>query len=239
MKVIHFAMLLMGALPSAWGQSGALVDEEILATLRVVEDPDGQSNLRAEPTLKAKVVGQVPSGSVVAVDTPNKGEWAKLSYGDLGNTPRYIHTSRLKKLNAWKQIAVSDSSNDNLGVLKHAGIDVRVMATPFVAADHKITRDKQGMHLVDGKSPWGQDGGIPKLSLSLAVTQNGDPVAIPKVATQNLFEPNMDSLVLLTPSNAGDHAVVLMMNSDGAGGYCVVWAFQKGSYRGRAVFHPF
>jgi hypothetical protein len=237
-RMLAFALWL-GMFQAVLGQTESLVDELILDSLRVVEDSDGQTNVRSGPSIEAKVVGHVASGSVVAVDAAAKGAWRKLSYDDWAHAPHYIHSSRLKKMDAWKQFEVGDVSDKDLGSLKLAGLEVSVRSAPFVAADHQITRDSQGIHLVDGKSPWGQDGGLPKQSLSLAVTQNGKPVVIPKEAVQNLFEPNMDSLTLLTPSNPSDHAVVLMINSDGAGGYCVAWSFQNGRYLGRVVFCPF
>lgn len=95
------------------------------------------------------------------------------------------------------------------------------------------------MEQVDGQSPWGMDGGLPRQFLSLTVSLKGQPVALPGAATANLYQPNLESLVLLTPARASDQALVIMTNGDGAGGYCVVWAFRNGTYMGREVFVPF
>ena len=223
----------------AFGQVPSLVDDAVLDMLRVVEDPDGHTNLRSGPSLKDKVIGQVPSGSVVAIQPGPRGEWMKLASDDLGDRPRYIHSSRLKEVKHWKQTAVTHAKGSDGVVLKLAGIEVRVVAVPFVASEHRMALGAQGMQLVDGKSPWGTDGGLPREALSIAGIQNGKGVEVPGAAVQNLFQPNMDSLVLLTPSHPAERAVVMMTNSDGAGAYCVAWAFERGSYRGRAVFSPY
>jgi hypothetical protein len=48
----------------------------------------------------------------------------------------------------------------------------------------------------------------------------------------------LESLVLLKPKAKRGEALVVMWNSDGAGGYLVVWAFRGGRYVGRALLHP-
>jgi hypothetical protein len=43
-------------------------------------------------------------------------------------------------------------------------------------------------------------------------------------------------MVLLTPGDPSDRALVFMSNSDGAGAYVVFWTFAKGRYVSRTVF---
>lgn len=233
MKTMRFTLVMVFTLMAT--PVLAEVDEFILDSLRVVEDPDGHANLREGPSLKAKVVGQVASGGVVAIEPELKDGWARLFGQDAREKPRYIHASRLRPVKSWKQTVAGGTS----GRVSHAGMEVKVSAAPFVASEHQITREAQGGVKVDGEWPWGQDGGMPRRSLALAVTQNGQAVTVPKAAVQNLFEPGLESLTLLTAGHAGGPVLVVMLNGDGAGGYCVVWAFQQGSYRGRAVFTPF
>lgn len=239
MKTILLATIFAFTLQpigTAWSQNESVVDSSIFDMVRVVEDPDGQTNVRSEPSLKAKIVGQVPSGCIVAVEAATKGGWAQLMLEDFTAKPRYIHTSRLKRIDGWKQFSSKNAGDGDLGVLKHDGTELHVMASPFVPGDHKLTRNSDGQRLVDGKFPWGRDGGLPTKSISLTVSQNGKSISIPKAATENLYEPCTDLIVLLTPSKASDHMLVLMENSDGAGAYCVIWAFKQGKYLGRTVF---
>ena len=75
-------------------------------------------------------------------------------------------------------------------------------------------------------------------SLALTVKLNGRAVEIPAEATRDLFEPDMDALVILTPGKPAAQMVVAMWNSDGAGGYLVAWSFVNGKYAGRTVMSP-
>jgi hypothetical protein len=216
-----------------------LVDDFVLDAVRVVNDPDGYANVRSGSSLQSEVVGKVESGGVVTVESALEGEWARLTSDNAGEPPRFMHASRLSKINSWLQLASAPADGGKETILREDDFEVRVRRAPFVAAEHRITRDDAGLYLVDGKRPWGQDGGLPHESLALAVTQAGKKVAVPAAATGDLFEPNMDSMVVLTPAKPSEQALVLMLNSDGAGAYGVIWAFERGRYRGRAVFNPF
>jgi hypothetical protein len=215
------------------------VGREILDALRVVVDPEGQANVRSGASLQSKITGQLPAGSVVAIDPGPAKDWTRLWLAMEGDKPRYVHSSRLQPVAGWKQVAGREQPDKSAAGVKADGLEVTIKALPFVAARHKITKDAQGMELVDGQSPWGMDGGLPGQSLSLTVSLNGQPVVLPKAATANLFQPNLETLVLLTPARASDQALVIMTNGDGGGGYCVVWAFRNGIYVGREVFVPF
>jgi hypothetical protein len=216
-----------------------LVDDFVLESVRVVDDPDGYVNVRSDPSLQSKIVARVNSGSVVAVEAALEGGWAMLIAEEDGEPPRYVHGSRLKGVTPWKQMGATPGDDGKEAVFRDGGFEVRVTSVPFEVSGRAVTRDEHGFHLVDGRRPWGQDGGLPKESLVLTAKSNGRKVEIPAVAMRDLFEPNLDSLAVLTPSDPGERALVLMSNSDGAGAYVVIWAFEKGTYRGRVVFSPF
>ncbi|HWB02083.1 MAG TPA: SH3 domain-containing protein [Verrucomicrobiales bacterium] len=209
------------------------VEPSPLGTLRVVEDPDGHTNLRSGPSLKDDVVGKVASGTVVAV-VEIKGDWAELEYGP--DKTRFIHTSRLRKLGKWKQTAAPAPVEGKPAVAKNGSFHAQVQSAPFVAADHKLKKDKEGGMTVDGHAVHGTDGEAPRKTLSLTVTIDGKALTIPAEATRDLYEPNMETLKLLTAPKPAETTVVVMENSDGAGAYCVAWSFTNGSYAGRVVF---
>jgi hypothetical protein len=223
--------------PFTRAEAPAAVDEGFMEILRVVEDKDGTANVRAGASLEAKVTGKVTSGAVVSAFS-TKGDWTEIDTGGDHEADHFIHSSRLKKLVGWKQIAASKVSAPDEGTVSHAGAEVEVTAAPFVAKEHKITKTKDGPSLVDGRHPWGTDGGLPAKSLALTVKLAGSAVPIPVEATHDLFEPDMDSLVILTPGKPAAQMVVAMWNSDGAGGYLVAWSFVNGRYAGRSVMAP-
>jgi len=242
MRLLALSAVILGTvhfLPITLADEEPMVPTEIFYSLRTVEDPDGYTNIRSGPSIKDKVVGTVPSGSVVAIEGGPEKEWVKLAFDTDNEAAKYIHGSRLKKLETWKRVGPKLDKPNAAGSVAQDGFEARVKSLPFVAANHKITKTEHGTYNVDGSYAKGTDGTLPKESLSLEVSLNGKAVEIPKAAFTDLYEPNLGSLALLTPANAADHAVVLMTNGDGAGGYCVAWAFQKGRYLGRVVFVPF
>jgi hypothetical protein len=224
------------SLSSARAQGESLAPDYVMDGLWLVQDPDGHTNVRSAPSLKAKVVGKVLSGGAVFGWSPPEKDFLEMEAG--GGASHYVHASRLRSVKQWKQIPVTDAKNQDRGFLRHEGFEVRVTAMPFVAAEHKITHTSENQPIIDGKTFWGADGGLPRRSLSVTVTLNGKAIEIPKADFQDLYEPNMETIVLLTPSQPAERAFVVMSNSDGAGGYSVVWAFEQGRYRGRTVMGP-
>lgn len=227
--------LLAGGITNARTQEAPPVDDGIRESLRFVQDPDGYTNLRDGASLKANITGRVLHGAPVFVDPGAKGGF-HLVFSDEEDAPgdRYIHGSRLRPVMDWKAFGPEGST----GILRHGGFEAVVEDPAFVASRHRVTKNADGMILVNGKSPWGQDGGEPDRLLTLAVSIGGKAVDLPAAATDNLYEPNLETLVLLTPGDPAERAFVMMANGDGAGGYYVVWAFERGVYRGRAIMAP-
>lgn len=245
MKTTHAGLLLlllagMLTMPAhAADNLEQLLEQEIVKVLRIVQDPDGQTNVRSGPSTKAKVVSQVLSGSVVSVFPEDaKDGWERIDSSS--EDEHYIHSSRLKSVKAWKQSGAPKlGENDESAVLKKSGAEITVKSRPFNAKEHTITKDENDLPLVDGGQVWGRDGSLPAHSIEMTVKLGGKEVPLPKEALQHLYEPFMESLVLLTPGDPAKQALIVMTNGDGAGGYCVAWAFENGGYRGRTVFVPF
>lgn len=242
MKTTFLTLLLTGLLMMTGHSEDnleSLLDQELILCLRIVEDPDGQTNVRSGPSTKAKVVAQVPSGSVVTIlPDQAKDGWERVD--DHTENKRYIHSSRLKSVKSWKQIGAPKlGRNDESAVLRQAGTEIQVKSKRFDARKHVITKDENDQPLVDGGPVWGRDGELPAKAFEMTVKLGGSEVPLPREALQHLYEPNMESLILLTPGDPARQAIVIMTNGDGAGGYCVAWAFENGGYRGRAVFMPF
>jgi SH3-like domain-containing protein len=230
----HLAGILLLALSVCVTARAEPVDAQVLGMLRVVEDKDGFVNVRTAPSLNSAIRGKVTAGAAVSV-TGKAGDFTMISLesGQEG----YIHTSRLKALTGWKQAAARVAGKTATARLGEAV--ATVTAAPFVAKEHKITKDRQGVELVDGRTVWGKDGGIPDTQFRLAMTLDGEPLRVPIEATHDLFQPNLETLAILSPGKPATQTLVFMANSDGAGAYCVVWAFAGGKYAGRTVFVPY
>jgi len=239
MKMLRLCTLLPLFLTATGLRAGEpkALDGSFTEILRVVEDKDGTTNVRTGASLDAKVSGKVTSGAVVSAFS-GKGDWTEVDAGGDPSGDQFIHSSRLRKLDGWKQVTAAKAESDDQGSVSHGGAAVTVTAAKFVEKDHKITKDREGALLVDGRHPWGTDGTLPAQSLALTVKLNDKPVTIPAAATADLFEPDMSQLFLLTPGDPAKQMVVAMWNSDGAGGYLVAWSFVNGRYAGRTVMAP-
>ena len=97
--LIRAAVSLLVMLTSAVRAEPAL-DPAVSGVLRVVEDADGFTNLRAAPGTEAKVVGKVPSGAVIAIEPgAGKSGWHRVE-PELSDEEQWIHGSRLRTLEA-------------------------------------------------------------------------------------------------------------------------------------------
>lgn len=234
MKMFLLVLLGMGVVLKGRPKKDEAAPVPVPEELRVVEDADGFTNLRSGPSVESKVLGKVLTGAPIGVDLVSKGKWTRLHHEGFFEKSAYISTSRLRKVDGWRQVRSKLADDEKSATVKSDGVEARVTSSAFVPADHKITR-KEGLVMVDGVYPWGAETSVPRHSLKLEVTVNGKALKLPAEASQNLYEPDLESLILLTPKSADKHALVMMENSDGAGAYCVVWGFKDGTYVGRTV----
>ena len=237
LPLLAAVMLLVPGASLLRAQEATAIDESFSEVLRVVDDKEGAANVRAAASLESQVAGKVASGTVVAAFSA-KGDWTEIECSASAAPDQFMHSSRLKKLKGWKQMKVAKGHTADKGTATYAGAEATVTSAPFVEKEHKIKKEKDGPTLVDGRHPWGVDGGLPSRSLALSVKLDGKAVEVPAEATHDLFQPSMDSLVILTPGKPAAQLVVAMWNSDGAGGYLVAWSFVNGKYAGRTVMAP-
>ena len=95
------------------------------------------------------------------------------------------------------------------------------------------------MKSIDGvESLWGIDGNIPQYEYeSVTVTYPGGVLQFPKENLQYLYEPgNNFTHIALSDDNT---FFLFMMNSDGAGGYMVVWTIKDYRIKSQLVIRGF
>ncbi len=235
----QISMLILLAMSGRDLAAQSSIDSVLLDHLRVTEDSDGFTNLRSAPASDGKIVGKVLSGGVVALTEVNGAKWPALWTEDPGQGSAHIHSSRLRRVDSWKQKEFGDWPQTGSASLEWHGLKVTAGEAPFDRSKHRISRTKEDLVLVDGRFPWGQDGGMPQREVRLEIALHGKKIDLPKEALENLYEPNVGSLALLTPGTADKQAFIVMSNSDGAGGYVVVWAIKDGKYLNRVVFNPY
>lgn len=137
-------------------------------------------------------------------------------------------------------------------ILDGTGVHVTIERAPFDSTKHTLTWDRGSQRYlcaIDGRKFHGTDGDAPFAQISgLRVRIDGKEVAVPDSAWTDLYNPNLwgvrgkeRTLHLYAEaarSKGREHVFVHMTNSDGAGGYDVVWILVHGKYRQRVVSMP-
>lgn len=92
------------------------------------------------------------------------------------------------------------------------------------------------MEKINGDEIWGTDGDVPRMQYGKAILHIGsNKVDLP---IDNLFEPNLDfTSVYIDKKN--NIIYVSALNSDGAGGYAVLWIIENGKFKQRITTIPF
>ncbi len=154
-----------------------------------------------------------------------------------------VHYSFLEKdlfpLATFNYPAIQNKSeNENSITLFDDSLSVRITRQKFEASAHQLAYkkyagdDNQYLSKIDGQEIFGTDGGEPNYEIAnIQITQNGKAFSLPKSEFKNLFEPNfMHADVYRT----NDGRIILwMINSDGAGGYYVIWILKEGRVQKR------
>lgn len=209
--------------------------QNTFSQLAVVVDKDGYVNVRDKDK---RIVDKLSSGEVVYRFGDIDG-WESVDYiKDGENHWGYIHKSRLFNLSCFDKIPLISDSEDK-AILKKDSIVITLIEKDFIPSQNKISRKDGFVNKINGKQFWGMDGGMPTREYkSITVSMCKRSIDIPPMAFNNLYEPNLFS----TEANYDkDNDILYLhsMNSDGAGGYIVVWVIEKGQYKGRYVYHGF
>ncbi|WP_119080526.1 SH3 domain-containing protein [Chitinophaga alhagiae] len=215
---------------------------QLHAQFALVEDKDGYVNVRDKPSLSGTVTGRVPSGNIVfCMETA--GEWYSVDYGSGKQTGSgYIHRSRLQMVRNFPEIAVQKATEDSI-IFRQDSLRLVLGKRLFRQENRQLQYNRSGEYQylarIDGRDFWGTDGGLPRQEYSVfRLSWKGRPVNMPDSAFNDVFEPNFFHTQLRYDS-AGGRCFVEAINSDGAGGYVVIWMFERGVYKTRQVFYGF
>ncbi len=112
----------------------------------------------------------------------------------------------------------------------------------FDKSKHKFKYYKEADHqieLIDNKKYWGDDGEMPKREYqSIKIKVGQRIIELPKSALENLYEPSL-ALTQVNYDKENNIIYIQSMNSDGAGGYEVIWKIEKGIYKERFIAYGF
>jgi hypothetical protein len=203
----------------------------------IIQDKDGFSNVREEPNLKSKIVGNIKNNEIIFVfDHEESNNMYSFQSASISG---FVHNSRIKRLTKLKDIKPSNQIENNIR-FKHNNFEIDIFAEKFDAKKYSVQRNKQGfVEKLNNKIFYGTDGDLPKVALKSVVFKvNNKVISIDKNQVNDLFEPNFDNTKVFF--DASTQIIYLTMNnSDGAGSYAVAWTFKPNETPKRFVLINF
>jgi hypothetical protein len=229
-KVIHFLIFL---------NFSFCIGQEF--EFGIINDNDGFVNVRSSKDLKNNVTDTLENGAVVS-HFGAEGNWILVDYTKKGNDrDGYIYKDRIKGLTKFTKIPVTKASENSV-TFSNRKISITIHKKAFDKAKHTYKYYKENpnqLYQIDGKDIFGTDGNIPKAEYrSIEIEIDSLKLSLPKKAIENLYEPNLE-YTLVNYDEKSETLYIQSLNSDGAGGYALLWVIEKGKYKMRIEAIPF
>jgi len=205
----------------------------------IIADKDGFINVRNSPNVSNNVIDKLTNGQIVFC-LEAEGEWRPTDY-DLNsqNKSGYIHNSTVKFIDEFDKVPY-DKLTDSTVTFKMDSIRLIITKTKFNPKNNKLQyhngdvskNEMSFLEKINGKEIWGTDGNIPRNQYEqFTLTLGKDTIHLP---IDNLFEPNLDyTTVNIDTKNKTIY--ISALNSDGAGGYAVLWLIENGIFKQRVT----
>ncbi|RFC54165.1 hypothetical protein [Brumimicrobium aurantiacum] len=208
----------------------------IIGQFGIIEDKDGYVNIRNS----AKNIIDTLSSEEIVYCFDLEGEWFRIDY-DLSRQNRsgYVHKSRVRIIENFDPF-YSNQLTDTSIVFSLDSIRIQITKRAFNAKSNSLQyheiNEAEYLEKINGKEIWGTDGEIPKMKYGIFSLQlNNEKVILP---TDNLFEPNF-GFTSAFYDERNNSIYISALNSDGAGGYSVLWIIEKGVFKQRITTIPF
>ncbi|WP_426483969.1 hypothetical protein [Flavobacterium sp. 2] len=211
------------------------------AQFAVIKDNDGYVNIRSEASKENNISDKLNNGFVVYCFEP-KNNWINIDYSK-NNKDRngYLYKDRVQYLSEFAVIPLVKETKNQV-IFKKDGFDISIESKNFESNSAKLTfleKDKSILKKINGKDFWGTDGGIPKKAYkSITVVIDKKTIELPKNSFDDLFEPSLYN-TKINYDKKNDMLYISSSNSDGAGGYEIVWVIEKGKYKERKIAFGF
>ena len=206
----------------------------------IVVDSDGFAYVR---DAAGTVTDTVDSGQVVYGLGTEEG-WTAVDYRFDGQTSSgYIHRSRLKFIDMFDEVPASLLADTAIR-FRSTSLKLTVTSAPFDPEANRLEYRSAGsgdhafryLATVNENTIWGTDGNVPNRQYGkMRLEWLSKVIDLP---VESLFEPNLlDTRVYVDTYH--ETVYVTALNSDGAGGYAVLWVVRGDQLKGRVITRPF
>lgn len=207
----------------------------------IVNEKDSLLNVREDATTHSKIVDRLQNRHLIYC-IENKGNWTNIDYTKSNQKLNgYVYKDRYTLISKFPSLTISKETETSITLQKDS-LRVTITQSNFDKKKHtfKYVKDyPTQIELIDNKQYWGMDGGMPKTQFEKVLIKVGKKtIILPKSALAGLYEPNVSSAEA-NYDKATDTIYIQTMNSDGAGGYFVIWKIEKGIYQDRLIVYGF
>ncbi len=212
-----------------------------IAQFAIIQDKDGFSKIRSSAAIGNNIITQLKNGSIVHFFEKD-GNWINIDFTHNGKEHNgYVYHDRLIPVSEFREVPFFDKTDSSISFKKDL---LKIVITNKKVDRSQYTfsyygNSKAFIQFVNGKRYWGTDGELPILEYrSIIVTIENKELKLPAAAIENLFDPNLNNTKVNFDVNH-DTVYIHSLNSDGAGGYEVIWKVERGIYIERHIFYGF
>lgn len=221
-----------------------LFSSTIKAQFAIVDDPDGFVYVRSGAGKNFPVIDTLKNRDLI-YQYEDESSWMNIDYqlsADKAKTFKsgFVHSSRLKLVESFTEIPRTQI-NDSLIQFKWDTCQLIIKEKYFNPRKHRFSYFKlEGQDSViskiDGLDPWGTDGDMPKTQYGKCQLSLGKKLLDLPVKT--LYNPNLH-LTNLYIDRTSNTLYLSAFNSDGAGGYVVLWELRNGTFYQQFIAYGF
>lgn len=229
MKTITLLLFVLFSI-NAWGQS----------PFAIIADKDGYTNVRSGAGKSNKITDTLHNNHLIYC-LENQGNWSYIFYPKgPGEEDGWVYNDRYIMVSALPSIPATTKTHNSLKLNKDS-IQVIITTKKFQKEKHTIKYIDGGSltERIDNKPIWGTDGNMPETeyqSITVKIGQN--TITLPQSALVTLYQPNLEHTKAHLDKTSNT-LYIHSLNSDGAGGYAVIWKIENGVYKERFVTHGF
>ena len=201
----------------------------------IIKDIDGFVNVKSTPESTINITDKLPNYFVVYAFNAGSN-WINVDYKKNGAALNgYIYKDRIKYISDFKTIPLKSNHNGK-AILENEIVKIEITETDFIKENHKLTyhkNQKSQLDKIDDLKIFGKDGELPTRQYkSITVEFKEAKIQLASRALANLYEPSLFN----STANYDEVKNVLYIsssNSDGAGGYEVIWIIENYRYKSR------